>query len=66
MPDAESPSEHPGSGYIGNNGGRHRVPLADQGTPRWVHVFAAIALLLIIMFVIWHLVSGGLGQHMHG
>ena len=34
-----------------------------EGTPRWVKIFGAIALLLIVLFVYRHLVSGGMGKH---
>lgn len=34
-----------------------------EGTPRWVKIFGAIALLLIVLFVYRHLVTGGMGNH---
>lgn len=38
-------------------------PGLATGTPRWVYVFALIALALILLFVIVHLAGGGLGGH---
>lgn len=35
----------------------------QEGTPRWVKIFGAIALLLIVLFVYRHLVTGGMGNH---
>jgi hypothetical protein len=34
------------------------------GTPRWVYVFGAIVIVLVLMFVIKHLAGGGVGHHM--
>jgi hypothetical protein len=36
---------------------------ATIGVPRWVKVFGIIALALVLLFVILHLTSGGLGGH---
>ena len=33
-------------------------------TPRWVKVFAAIAVIVFVAFVILHLAGGGPGRHM--
>jgi hypothetical protein len=35
----------------------------DTGTPRWVYVLGIIALVLVLLFVILHLIGGGLGGH---
>ena len=32
-------------------------------TPRWVKVFAVIAILLVLAFVVSHLAGGGMGRH---
>ncbi len=34
-------------------------------TPSWVKVLGAIALLLVVLFVIAHLSGHGFGSHMH-
>jgi hypothetical protein len=40
---------------------------ADVRTPRWVIVFAVIALVLVVLVVIQHLAGGGFGGMMnHG
>jgi hypothetical protein len=43
-------------------------PAADDddqiGTPVWVKVFAGIAVLLVLLFIVMHLAGGGLGRHM--
>jgi hypothetical protein len=36
----------------------------EIGTPRWVKVFAAIAVVLALLFIIVHAAGGGLGRHM--
>ena len=36
----------------------------DGPTPRWVKVFGAIALIVLVTFVIVHVVGGGPGRHM--
>jgi len=38
----------------------------DSGpaTPRWVKVFAVIALALLVLFVVVHLAGGGMGGHL--
>jgi len=33
-------------------------------TPRWVKVFGIIALALVLLFVVMHIMGGGLGGHM--
>ena len=33
------------------------------GTPRWVKVFGIIVIVLVLVFVIVHLMGGGLGDH---
>jgi hypothetical protein len=33
------------------------------GTPRWVYVFGAIAIILILVFVIKHVAGGDVGRH---
>ena len=35
----------------------------DEAMPRWVKVSGAIALLALVLFVIVHVVTGGLGHH---
>lgn len=37
----------------------------DAATPRWVKAFGVVALLLLLVFVVAHLTSGGLGSHRH-
>ena len=39
-----------------------RVVIA--GPPRWVKVFGAVALILVLMVVVVHLSGGGLGNHL--
>jgi hypothetical protein len=41
-------------------------PGDDTRTPRWVKVFAIVAIVLVLLFVIIHLAGGGLGGHTHG
>ena len=40
-------------------------PDADMAapTPRWVKMFAAIAVLVLVAFVVLHLLGGGPGRH---
>lgn len=38
---------------------------SGAGAPRWVKVFGIIALVLVLLFVILHLIGGGLGGHTH-
>ncbi len=39
----------------------------DEATPRWVKVSGAIALVALVLFVIVHVVAGGLGgPHFEG
>jgi ABC-type transporter Mla subunit MlaD len=33
------------------------------GTPRWVKIFALVALILLVLFVIVHLAGGGFRHH---
>jgi hypothetical protein len=33
------------------------------GTPRWVKVFGIIVIVLVLVFVVVHLMGGGLGDH---
>jgi hypothetical protein len=35
----------------------------DPSTPRWVKVFGIIGLVLVLLFIILHLVGGGLRGH---
>ncbi|MGA5411702.1 hypothetical protein ACPCSC_31150 [Streptomyces lavendulocolor] len=35
----------------------------DEGAPRWVKVSAAVAVVLVVVFVIVHLASGGMAGH---
>ncbi len=49
------------NGYTGVGPGRG----STASTPRWVNVFAIIVLLLVVLFVIRHLIGGGLGRHIH-
>jgi hypothetical protein len=35
-----------------------------DATPRWVKVFGAIAIIVLVAFVILHLAGGGPGRHM--
>lgn len=51
MPDA--PSDH----------NAHTKNTNDSSTPRWVKIFAAVGLALVLLFIILHLVGGGLGHH---
>ena len=51
MPHA--PSDHNAHSENGN----------DSSTPRWVKIFGVIGLALVLLFIILHLVGGGLGQH---
>ncbi len=37
---------------------------AGAGTPRWVRVFAIIAVVLIVLFVALHLTGHGFGGHL--
>lgn len=37
---------------------------AGHATPRWVKVFALIALALLVLFVVVHLAGGGMGSHL--
>lgn len=36
----------------------------DTGMPRWVKVFGIIAIVLVVLFAIRHLSSGGFANHM--
>lgn len=36
----------------------------DAGTPRWVYVFGIIAIVVVALFVVLHLSTGGLGYHL--
>lgn len=45
---ADSPDRHDGDG---------------EGAPRWVKVSAAIAVVLVVVFVIVHLAGGGMAGH---
>lgn len=36
----------------------------DVPTPRWVKVFGAIAIVVLVAFVILHLAGGGPSRHM--
>lgn len=38
-------------------------PPADRSVPRWVKVFAAVALGLLAVFVVVHLLGGGMHRH---
>jgi hypothetical protein len=38
----------------------------DTGTPRWVYVSGAIAIVLVLLFVILHLAGGGFKGHTPG
>ncbi|HZO32349.1 MAG TPA: hypothetical protein VFH48_40900 [Chloroflexota bacterium] len=38
-------------------------PPADTGTPRWVKVSGLIAVAVVLLFVILHLLGGGIGGH---
>jgi hypothetical protein len=35
----------------------------EQGTPRWVKVFGAIAVVLVVVFLVAHLAGGGMHGH---
>lgn len=37
---------------------------AGPAMPRWVKIFALIALSLLVLFVIVHLAGGGMGNHL--
>jgi len=36
----------------------------DEGTPRWVKVVGAVLVVLLVIFVLQHLLGGGLGNHL--
>jgi hypothetical protein len=42
----------------------YRDSTDDTGTPRWVYLFGIIAIFLVLLFVILHLIGGGLVGHM--
>lgn len=56
---ADFPPPHSGDG---TDAGRPGLPPAS-GRPRWVIVFAAIAIALVLALVIMHLAGGGMGGH---
>lgn len=35
-----------------------------HATPRWVKIFALVALALLVLFVVVHLAGGGMGSHL--
>ena len=35
----------------------------DIGTPRWVKVSGVVAIVIVLLFVLLHLLGGGLGCH---
>jgi hypothetical protein len=47
---------------------RRDPPSADDddqiGMPVWVKVFAGIAVVLVLLFIVMHLAGGGMGRHM--
>jgi hypothetical protein len=44
--------------------GAKSYPAPRAGTPRWVKVFGIVAVILVLGFLIFHLMGGGLGNHM--
>lgn len=52
MADAPQPPEVSGAKETG------------PATPRWVKIFALIALALLVLFVVVHLSGGGMGNHL--
>lgn len=38
-------------------------PRPPEGAPRWVKVFAVVAVAFLLLFVAMHLAGGGLGGH---
>ena len=34
-------------------------------TPRWVKVFGAVGIVVVVLFLLLHLGGGGPGRHMH-
>jgi hypothetical protein len=41
-------------------------PGTAPGAPRWVKVSGAVALALVVLFLVLHLTGGGMGPGMHG
>jgi hypothetical protein len=37
----------------------------EKDTPRWVKVFGIVALIVVVLFVIVHVIGGGMGGHAH-
>ncbi|MFF1895367.1 hypothetical protein [Streptomyces sp. NPDC058206] len=44
-------------------GSPDRHDIDGEGAPRWVKVSAAVAVVLIVVFVIVHLAGGGMAGH---
>lgn len=64
---AEMP--HPSNTDTDGVAGRSATPEheAAPGTPRWVIVFGAVALAIVVLVVVVHLAGGGMGAMMnHG
>jgi hypothetical protein len=58
-------STRPGEATEGGDGGANLGPEGDRppGAPRWVRVFGAFAVVLVVLFVVLHLVGGGFRGH---
>lgn len=54
-----SPAPHSGDGTDAGRPG----PTPATGRPRWVIVFAVVAVALVLAFVIMHVAGGGMGGH---
>lgn len=52
------------AGHTPDDPGAAEDDSPDVGTPRWVKVFGAVAVLLLLAFVVMHLAGGGFGHHM--
>ena len=52
-------------GASGGGGSADPGPKGDRppGVPRWVRVFGAVAVVLVVLFVVLHLAGGGFRGH---
>jgi hypothetical protein len=48
-----------------DNSERSRKRASQLPTPRWVRVFGAIILVLLLLFVVLHMSGHGFGGHSH-
>ncbi|OAH12790.1 hypothetical protein STSP_38270 [Streptomyces jeddahensis] len=55
----DSPSEPSGGGAAPDRG-------MPPGAPRWVKVSGAVALAVVVLFLVLHLTGSGMGPGMHG